>query len=69
MMRSDHLRTARLAIVGDVMLGRLVSRQIGHRAPETFWGDTLPILRGADAGLAAAKAAGKPAMLFYTAPG
>jgi len=52
MMRSDHLRTARLAIVGDVMLGRLVSRQIGHRAPETFWGDTLPILRGADAGLA-----------------
>jgi len=41
--------TARIAIVGDVMLGRLVSREIGQRSPESFWGDTLPLLRGADA--------------------
>lgn len=41
--------TATLAIVGDVMLGRLVSREIGRRAPESFWGDTLPVLLGADA--------------------
>jgi poly-gamma-glutamate capsule biosynthesis protein CapA/YwtB (metallophosphatase superfamily) len=44
--------TARLAILGDVMLGRLVSREIAHRAPESFWGDTLEVLHGADAVIA-----------------
>jgi len=34
------------------MLGRLVSREIGRWAPESFWGDTLPILQGANAVIA-----------------
>jgi len=38
----------RLAFLGDVMLGRGVGEQIPHRAPESFWGDALPILRQAD---------------------
>jgi poly-gamma-glutamate synthesis protein (capsule biosynthesis protein) len=46
---SEDQRSARLAIVGDVMLGRLVSREIAHRDPESFWGDVLPVLTGADA--------------------
>src|SRR5436309_5798546 len=39
-----------LALVGDVMLGRGVAEEIEHsdRAPESFWGDTLPLLRRAD---------------------
>ncbi len=45
----EDTRCARLAIVGDVMLGRLVSREIAGRDPESFWGDTLPVLIGADA--------------------
>ena len=49
---SEDQRSARLAIVGDVMLGRLVSREIAHRNPESFWGDVLPVLTGADAVLA-----------------
>jgi poly-gamma-glutamate synthesis protein (capsule biosynthesis protein) len=48
----EDQRSARLAIVGDVMLGRLVSREIAHRDPESFWGDVLPVLAGADAVLA-----------------
>jgi len=48
----ESTRTARLAIVGDVMLGRLVSREIASRDPESFWGDVLPVLTGADAVLA-----------------
>lgn len=43
---------ATLAIVGDVMLGRLVSREIRRRPPESFWGDVLPLMRGADAVIA-----------------
>ena len=38
----------RLAFVGDVMLGREVAEQIPYRSPESFWGDTLPVLRQAD---------------------
>lgn len=49
---SEDQRSVRLAIVGDVMLGRLVSREIARRAPESFWGDVLPVLTGADAVLA-----------------
>jgi len=36
-----------LALVGDVMLGRGVAVEIGHRRPDSFWGDTLPLLRSA----------------------
>jgi poly-gamma-glutamate synthesis protein (capsule biosynthesis protein) len=45
-------RRATLAIVGDVMLGRLVNREIPRRTPESFWGDVLPLMRGADAVIA-----------------
>jgi len=38
-----------LAFVGDIMLGRLVDQEIPTRPPESFWGDVLPVLRGADA--------------------
>jgi poly-gamma-glutamate synthesis protein (capsule biosynthesis protein) len=44
--------TTTVALIGDVMLGRLVSEQIPHRTPASFWGDTLPVLRGCDAVLA-----------------
>lgn len=38
-----------LAMVGDVMLGRGVAAEIeAGRPPESFWGDTLPILQRAD---------------------
>jgi poly-gamma-glutamate synthesis protein (capsule biosynthesis protein) len=38
-----------IALIGDVMLGRKISRALGERPPEWFWGDTLPVLRNADA--------------------
>jgi len=38
----------KLALLGDVMLGRGVGEQIPYRSPESFWGDTLPVLRQAD---------------------
>ncbi len=41
-----------LAFIGDVMLGRGVNAEIARRAPESFWGDTLPVLRSADAVIA-----------------
>jgi poly-gamma-glutamate synthesis protein (capsule biosynthesis protein) len=34
------------------MLGRLVSREISQRAPESFWGDVRPLLTNADAVIA-----------------
>jgi poly-gamma-glutamate capsule biosynthesis protein CapA/YwtB (metallophosphatase superfamily) len=37
-----------LAMVGDVMLGRLVNKALKERPPEYPWGNTLPLLRGAD---------------------
>jgi len=37
-----------LAFLGDLMLGRKVSRRLRDHAPEWFWGDVLPILRGCD---------------------
>ncbi|MGH2543788.1 MAG: CapA family protein, partial [Ardenticatenaceae bacterium] len=38
-----------LAMVGDVMLGRGVAREIErHNDPPALWGNTLPILREAD---------------------
>lgn len=42
-------RSVRLALLGDLMLGRGVSRALRRRPPEWFWGDVLPILRQADA--------------------
>ncbi len=38
-----------IAFVGDLMLGRQVSAAAATHAPESFWGDTLPMLRAADA--------------------
>ena len=37
-----------LAMVGDVMLGRLVNEALKERPPDYPWGNTLPLLRGAD---------------------
>lgn len=42
----------RLAFLGDLMLGRGVSRKLAKHPPEWFWGDVLPVLRQADAVLA-----------------
>jgi poly-gamma-glutamate capsule biosynthesis protein CapA/YwtB (metallophosphatase superfamily) len=41
----------RLALVGDVMLGRYVNETLQRQPPEYPWGDTLPILQAADARL------------------
>jgi poly-gamma-glutamate capsule biosynthesis protein CapA/YwtB (metallophosphatase superfamily) len=41
-----------LAFVGDVMLGRGVSAMFSSRAPESFWGDVLPVMRSAGAVIA-----------------
>ena len=38
-----------LGFIGDLMLGRQVSEAAARRAPESFWGDVLPSLRGCDA--------------------
>lgn len=38
-----------LAFVGDIMLGRHIDNQIGSTRPWEFWGDTLSVLRSADA--------------------
>ncbi|MDO8427024.1 MAG: CapA family protein [Deltaproteobacteria bacterium] len=38
----------RLLFVGDVMLGRLVNRELRRRPPEYPWGDTLPVFKEAD---------------------
>jgi poly-gamma-glutamate synthesis protein (capsule biosynthesis protein) len=42
----------KLAFLGDLMLGRGVSRKLGHQPPGWFWGDSLPILHQADAVIA-----------------
>lgn len=38
----------RLALTGDVMLGRLVGQRLGEVEPHRVWGGLLPRLRGAD---------------------
>lgn len=38
----------RLALVGDVMLGRRVNAVLKHEPPAFPWGDVLPVLRSAD---------------------
>src|SRR5262249_50091242 len=47
--RSMPAKTLTIAFVGDIMLGRQVNAAGSAVAPETFWGDVLPILRQADA--------------------
>ncbi|MGB8365084.1 MAG: CapA family protein [Rhizomicrobium sp.] len=42
----------RIAFVGDVMLGRLVSRELQRRPPESFWSDVGPLLRSCEATIA-----------------
>lgn len=44
--------SATIAFVGDLMLGRKISRALPARGPEWFWGDVLPVLKGADAVIA-----------------
>ncbi len=44
-VRNDSLQ---LLLVGDCMLGRLVNEVLENAPPERPWGDTLPILHGAD---------------------
>ncbi len=41
-----------LAFLGDLMLGRGVSRKLRGRRPAWFWGDVLPILQQSDAVIA-----------------
>ena len=41
-------RTLRLALTGDVMLGRLVNEALARFGPAYPWGDTLPYLQMAD---------------------
>ena len=41
-----------LAFLGDVMLGGDISLKLRNQPPERFWGNTLPILRRADAVIA-----------------
>ncbi|MFQ6155224.1 CapA family protein [Micrococcus luteus] len=38
----------RIAFMGDVMLGRLVDERLRTAAPASVWGNTLPVLAGAD---------------------
>ena len=38
----------RIALVGDVMLGRLVDERLRHEGPAHPWGDALPLLAQAD---------------------
>lgn len=45
-------QTLRLAFIGDLMLGRGVSRQLQEKPPEWFLGDVLPLLRSCDAVIA-----------------
>jgi poly-gamma-glutamate capsule biosynthesis protein CapA/YwtB (metallophosphatase superfamily) len=45
----DSNGSLEIAFVGDVMLGRLVAEELRRRPPEYPWGDTLPLLRRADA--------------------
>lgn len=42
-------KAARIAFLGDVMLGRLVSEELAWKEPRSLWGDTLPVLNGVDA--------------------
>jgi poly-gamma-glutamate capsule biosynthesis protein CapA/YwtB (metallophosphatase superfamily) len=43
------METATIALIGDVMLGRGVAREIRRGARAELWGDTVPVLGRADA--------------------
>ncbi|MEA5505407.1 hypothetical protein VB735_20305 [Halotia wernerae UHCC 0503] len=47
-MKYPVLCPAPFALIGDVMLDRGVNEEIKRRPPESFGGDVLPILQGAD---------------------
>jgi poly-gamma-glutamate capsule biosynthesis protein CapA/YwtB (metallophosphatase superfamily) len=38
----------KIALVGDVMLGRIVNEVLKHEQPDYPWGDTLPLFQTAD---------------------
>jgi poly-gamma-glutamate capsule biosynthesis protein CapA/YwtB (metallophosphatase superfamily) len=42
------MKTPRLLLAGDVMLGRLVDEALNRVPPEYPWGDTIEIIRAAD---------------------
>jgi poly-gamma-glutamate synthesis protein (capsule biosynthesis protein) len=44
----ESLRPLRLALAGDVMLGRTVAESLEARGPGAPWGDVMPFLREAD---------------------
>jgi poly-gamma-glutamate capsule biosynthesis protein CapA/YwtB (metallophosphatase superfamily) len=46
--RASEPESLRLVTLGDCMLGRLVNEVLETQPPEYPWGDTLPILQGAD---------------------
>lgn len=46
------MRPVRLAFVGDLMLGRGISRRLKDHPPEWIWGDVLPVLHGSAAVIA-----------------
>jgi hypothetical protein len=50
--QSGAPNVVRLAFLGDLMLGGEISETLRSQPPEWFWGDTLPILRQADAVIA-----------------
>src|SRR3990167_6854749 len=60
----------KLLFVGDVMLGRLVNEKLRDAPAEYPWGDTLPILREADARICNLECAlsdgGSPARKAFT---
>lgn len=45
---ADEEASGTIALTGDVMLGRLMNPVLQDRGPLYPWGDTLPLLRGAD---------------------
>jgi poly-gamma-glutamate capsule biosynthesis protein CapA/YwtB (metallophosphatase superfamily) len=46
------MKAIRIALIGDVMLGRLVNRVLRETSPAYPWGDVLPVLLAADARIA-----------------
>jgi len=71
-LMTKKTETQILIFLGDTMLGRTVSEYIVKNEPEYVWGDTLPILKSADAvidNLEAVIAKGgkewKPTKVFY----
>jgi poly-gamma-glutamate synthesis protein (capsule biosynthesis protein) len=49
MVKAAKQPEAKLAFVGDLMLGRLVSQHLRRRDPEWAWGDLIGLMQDADA--------------------